>query len=869
MKQLKSCLNSNASTEMAVKSLLDLDPRSTRASLSENTSPEPLTRLFSTALLSEEPKSAKRLVIWSPCGGTGRATLALALELRESGRHSRIILWDVNARALLVAELCAFTLGIPIEVEVVNAFTAHGKLASVQADYAIADVPMGLAWKEFNEQVSSIADDGGFPWGLPPGIDATWLFVQVLRQGLSPSGRAVCAMAQGPLHVSSTEHIRDRLLDDDLIESIVHLPPGTSLSTSIERSMMVLCAAKRQNRQRKITLINAREQFAAAQQGSRTMRMIPAEGMNEIRKALTDPRPTRLSRAVAPGDLREVEVTFFMPRLLTTGSSVRLRRRLPRGTDVRDWLNSRYGPDAGIVEYSENGSASDLRGGRFFERRELAQAGASSRPLSKFVTALRLPNREGLKTQFGTEAEGLWLVLRAGGVHVEESPPAPEVSPSEAGRTADRWSCAFQVSEDLDLHFAAAVCRRSFEAASQRMMQRLNSSSASFALSGLDEIDVPALGRTMQQAILESMSRLEVVQIRAQSDLEDVWAGRLTLPELKRRTDTFLGEEEFALRLQQWPNPIASAAWIVEAAKSDTAELETAINRFWEAVAGFHSTILLSAIQRIPDLEEPTLNDIRSGVDGNGHLSFREASLGLFAMMANTSAGKIRRYLERSKNSPVDSTSKSSEDDTPTKSPEDDTPTVSAELAQVSSAFGGLSTMLVEQLVSKDVVEVFERVKPLRTAGAHGGKESALEREDRVRRMYALIGDWDLRTRNVWSSFQLVRGGVSSRLEGHYDQQVELIVGNAYPFLKIQVPIVDPLISGATYMYCRESRDAMPLRAALFEFHEWPDESKFACYYYNRSNGELLDLKSFVFSGEAPECANSSMISDTIHWLQG
>ena len=849
--------------------ILDSEARGVEAGwITETTSTGPMARLISISMLAGTTPIPDTPHIWSPCGGFARAELKLASELRRLGHSPRVTIWDVNQRALVLAELCAFILDIPVVAELRNALTSIELVREVEADYAIADAPMGMAWSAISDLVTAEEAAGGYPWGLPSKMDATWLFAQVLAQGLGLAGRAICVTSEGPLFSEPAAEIRQRLLDTDVLDAVVLLPPGTASNTTIERSMLAFSKQKLKNRIHKVTLINARELFAPTSKGSQARRTFTPEGLDEIAKALSDPRPTRLSRTVEIEDLQQIGVSLSFPRLTSTdGQLASLRFRLKRGTDVYSWIAQKYGSDFKYEAALSERILNDLRGLEFFRTRRTLSTSRRTRPLIASVASLRIAQSRGAKNElsileFGVANDGPWLVLGPRGASVSADAPSSGFPKFEGVGHDSRWTCAIQLTPDTDPSFAEVSLNRWFEEAADggSLIGRTSWLGPKGSLRMLDDIHLPIMNLAGQVSILEAVSRLVAVQNQAQLDLAGVWSQEVSASDIRVRADAYLGNEDLSQRLQNWPNPVASAAWIVEAAKSDTAELETALNRFWEAVAGFHSTVLLSAIQRIPDLEEPVLHDIRSGVGGNGHLSFGEASIGLFAMMANTCAARIRSHIEVNKNGggarPGGNEGASFE-------------SVPVELSQVSAAFGGLSIHLIEQLVSKEVVEVFERIRPLRTPGHHGGRESRSDHESRVRQMYSLIADWDRRTRQVWLNFQLVRGGASSRLEDLYDQQVELIVGNSYPFLKVQVPILDALIAGRVYMYSRDSQDAMPLRAALFEFHEWPDESKFACYYYNRSGTNGLDLKSFVFSGEAPGPAHSSAISDTIHWLEG
>ena len=167
--------------------------------------------------------------------------------------------------------------------------------------------------------------------------------------------------------------------------------------------------------------------------------------------------------------------------------------------------------------------------------------------------------------------------------------------------------------------------------------------------------------------------------------------------------------------------------------------------------------------------------------------------------------------------------------------------------AQIKRAFGGLSFRHINTLVSKDLANLFERLRPLRTAGVHGGLETKAQLQKRTDKMNDLINEWDALTRSLWLETLLVRGGSSDRFEDHWKQEVEVAIGNYYPFAKRKVRVLDAMKSGSVCLYVKSAEDFMELAAPLFHFKEVPDYNKLACYFFNRMSANELALKSLVY----------------------
>lgn len=838
---------------------------------SEFISSPSIERLAVAALLSDVQSLPDRPMLWSPCSGSGRVITAVAKALTGIGLAPQLTMWDVNQSALSMSTIMAFLSDLSADVVERNCLTWNPIEEPMEANLAVADIPMGLSWDGLSGRIESLRSNGVYEWGLPRKSDATWLFQQVLVHGLCTTGKGIAFTATGPLRATDANTIREAVMQSDQLHSIGLLPSGTSAFAHFERAAVLWDRSKRPSRSERITIVNLRDLFEEAPKGSIVPRVLQEVAVAEFTKAIADPRPTRISRTLEPDELTFNILSTHYPLLEDGRHEAASTHQVPVKRPVNEWFRSRYGDRADVFTSVTRQGFIDFSGYQVFLINDSSPISHESDRLACLITALRIPVRSqqssAIRNQYGEERDEPWLVVRGGKVFYEEDPPlvSQGAGRSQAGHKA--WQYAFQVHPKLDplfLHEYLASPSGGFHLRRDGRRSPL-ALGIKPVLSVLDDIVVPCPDSSKQAEVIGMLEKLRMVSVRLTTDRESAWDGSLSHVDLNARAETYLGSEDMKTRLRAWPNPVASAAWMVVISETIPESQEKALVRFWEAVSGFQATLMLSVIKGIPDLEQPILSDIRSGISKSGNLNLREASTGCFALIASTCANRIRSRIHKAATEAETSSSSGSR----TPDPGGDDSGARAELEQVHAAFGGLRWDLIQRLVSKDFTRLFERLRPLRTPGAHGGAETRSQLQRRIQEMHDLVREWDVLTRSVWPEFQLVRGGPSERLDSHCEQEVEFIVGNDYPFARGKVQTTEAMKSGVLYMYSPSSWYFMELRAPLFDFMEVPEEAKLACYYFNRLRGDDIDLKSFVYPAELTGSLAAPRIGETVQWLVG
>jgi type I restriction enzyme M protein len=130
----------------------------------------------------------------------------------------------------------------------------------LKADYILANPPFNDS--DWNGEL--LRKDGRWKYGVPPTSNANFAWMQHFIYHLAPTGQAGIVLAKGALtsNMSGEGEIRKNLIEDNLIDCIVNLPPKLFLNTQIPAALWFLnrdrTNGKFRNRSEEILFIDAR-----------------------------------------------------------------------------------------------------------------------------------------------------------------------------------------------------------------------------------------------------------------------------------------------------------------------------------------------------------------------------------------------------------------------------------------------------------------------------------------------------------------------------------------------------------------------------------------------------------------------------------
>lgn len=128
-------------------------------------------------------------------------------------------------------------------------------------DYIYANPPYGL--KDYGVEYAKLNATKEDRWslGVPNKSDGEYAFLETIINLLNDTGKALVLLPLGSLFKDSTKNIRQRLIENDWVESIITLPFGLFLTTGIPVCIWIINKNKNENEKGKIFMANAMEEF--------------------------------------------------------------------------------------------------------------------------------------------------------------------------------------------------------------------------------------------------------------------------------------------------------------------------------------------------------------------------------------------------------------------------------------------------------------------------------------------------------------------------------------------------------------------------------------------------------------------------------
>ena len=186
--------------------------------------------------------------VYDPCCGSGGMFVQSAKFIEQhSGKINDISVYgqDSNPTTWKMAHMNLAIRGIEANLGQYNADTFFNDChPTLKADFVMANPPFNLSdWG-----ADRLADDVRWKYGTPPDGNANFAWIQHIIHHLAPTGRAGVVLANGSLSSQSggEGEIRKRLVEADLVDCIVAMPPQLFYTTQIPVSVWFFNKAKRQ-----------------------------------------------------------------------------------------------------------------------------------------------------------------------------------------------------------------------------------------------------------------------------------------------------------------------------------------------------------------------------------------------------------------------------------------------------------------------------------------------------------------------------------------------------------------------------------------------------------------------------------------------
>ena len=186
--------------------------------------------------------------VYDPCCGSGGMFVQSGEFVRNhAGNIGNLSIYgqDANPTTRKMALMNLAIRGIEADLGGYSADTFHNDLhRTLKADFILANPPFNLSgWND-----GRLNDDPRWKYGLPPGGNANFAWLQHMIHHLAPNGKIGMVLANGSLSSQSggEGEIRKKIVEDDLVEGIVAMPTQLCYTTQIPVSLWFINRNKRQ-----------------------------------------------------------------------------------------------------------------------------------------------------------------------------------------------------------------------------------------------------------------------------------------------------------------------------------------------------------------------------------------------------------------------------------------------------------------------------------------------------------------------------------------------------------------------------------------------------------------------------------------------
>ena len=197
--------------------------------------------------------------VYDPCCGSGGMFVQSAKFVEgHSGNINDISVYgqDSNPTTWKMAQMNLAIRGIDADLGQYNADTFFNDChPTLRADYIMANPPFNLSdWG-----ADKLQDDVRWKYGIPPAGNANFAWMQHMIYHLAPNGRIGMVLANGSLSSQSggEGEIRKNIVNADLVDCIVAMPPQLFYTTQIPVSLWFL--SKNKTQKGKTLFIDARK----------------------------------------------------------------------------------------------------------------------------------------------------------------------------------------------------------------------------------------------------------------------------------------------------------------------------------------------------------------------------------------------------------------------------------------------------------------------------------------------------------------------------------------------------------------------------------------------------------------------------------
>lgn len=252
------------------------------------------------------------------CGSGGMFVQSADFIEAHSGNRSHMSIYgqEANSDTWKMAIMNLTIRGIDADLGPHHADTFTNDLhPRLKADFIMANPPFNYSpWGQ-----GKLQDDKRWKYGLPPAGNANFAWIQHMIHHLAPNGKIGLVLANGALssQTSGEGEIRKKIIQDDLVEGIIALPPQLFYSVTIPATLWFITKNKKQKG--KTLFIDARNLGHMVDRKHRDFSQEDIQKLTDTFEAFQNGELEEVKGFCAIADLDEIEKQDF---ILTPGRYV-------------------------------------------------------------------------------------------------------------------------------------------------------------------------------------------------------------------------------------------------------------------------------------------------------------------------------------------------------------------------------------------------------------------------------------------------------------------------------------------------------------------------------------------------------------------
>ena len=305
-------------------------------------------------LIVELLAPTERMRICDPTAGSGGMLIECAYYIgRHGGNPGNLTLHgqEKNLGTWAICKMNMLLHGLP-DARIEKGDTIRDPKLVVEGelllyDRVIANPPFSL--DEWGRDVAENDGYGRFRFGLPPKNRGDMAFVQHMVAVLNSSGRLGVVMPHGVLFRGAAEgRIRQGLLEEDLFEAVIGLPPNLFYGTGIPASILVLNRDKPAARRAHVLFIDASTEFGPGV-NQNSLRRHDIEHISTVFHSYTDVE--KYARVVSLEEISQNDWNLNIRRYVDTSETEKSIDVLDALKTLRQREQERAAADAAMNRY--------------------------------------------------------------------------------------------------------------------------------------------------------------------------------------------------------------------------------------------------------------------------------------------------------------------------------------------------------------------------------------------------------------------------------------------------------------------------------------------------------------------------------------